>query len=119
MSEQRQPSADILSLPYPALQAQLAIWGEPSFRAKQLWQWLYVHLAADFGEMTNLPQALRERLAQFYRLSPLTPIDELVSEDRLTRKVLLRGSRGPCRSGRVPRNPRGVESQPSPGRRSC
>ena len=90
MSEQRQPSADILSLPYPALQAQLAIWGEPSFRAKQLWQWLYVHLAADFGEMTNLPQALRERLAQFYRLSPLTPIDELVSEDRLTRKVLFR-----------------------------
>jgi 23S rRNA (adenine2503-C2)-methyltransferase len=90
LNEQRTPSADILSLSYPALQAQLAIWGEPAFRARQLWQWLYVRLAADFDEMTNLPQALRNRLAQFYRLSPLTPIDELVSEDGLTRKVLFR-----------------------------
>ena len=90
MNEPRRPSADILSLSYPALQAQLAIWGEPAFRARQLWQWLYVHLATDFDEMSNLPQALRERLAQFYRLSPLTPVDEVTSKDGLTRKVLFR-----------------------------
>jgi 23S rRNA (adenine2503-C2)-methyltransferase len=90
MNVARQPPADILGLPYAALQAQLAIWGEPSFRVKQLWRWLYVHLAADFEEMTNLPKALRARIGRFYRLSPLTQIDEWVSQDRLTRKVLFR-----------------------------
>jgi 23S rRNA (adenine2503-C2)-methyltransferase len=90
VNERQPPSADILSLSYPALQAQLAIWGEPSFRARQLWRWLYVHLAEDFAEMTNLPRALRERLGQFYRLSPLTLVEEAVSADRFTRKVLFR-----------------------------
>jgi 23S rRNA (adenine2503-C2)-methyltransferase len=88
MNERRQSKLDILGLSYPALQAQLAIWGEPPFRAKQLWKWLYFHLAADWDEMTNLPRALRERLGRFYRLNPLTPVDELVAKDKLTRKVL-------------------------------
>jgi 23S rRNA (adenine2503-C2)-methyltransferase len=90
MNEQHQPSADILDLSYTVLQAQLAIWGEPSFRARQLWKWLYVHLAEDFAEMTNLPQTLRERLGRFYRLSPLTLVDESISADRFTHKVLFR-----------------------------
>jgi 23S rRNA (adenine2503-C2)-methyltransferase len=81
--------ADLLDLSFPALQAQLAIWGEPSFRARQLWRWLYVHLATEPSQMTNLPQALRDRLGRLYRLSPLTPVAEQVSEDRLTRKALL------------------------------
>jgi 23S rRNA (adenine2503-C2)-methyltransferase len=90
MSEDCHPSADILDLSYPALQAQLAIWGEPSFRARQLWRWLYVHLAEDFEGMTNLPQSLRERLGRFYRLSPLVPVETTVSDDRFTQKVLFR-----------------------------
>jgi 23S rRNA (adenine2503-C2)-methyltransferase len=83
------PAVDILDLSFPALQAQLVIWGEPSFRARQLWRWLYVDLVTDFSQMTNLPRALRDRLGRLYRLSPLIPVVEQVSEDRLTRKVLL------------------------------
>jgi 23S rRNA (adenine2503-C2)-methyltransferase len=80
--------ANIMELGYADLQAQMAMWGEPRFRAQQVWDWIYAHLAADFQEMTNLPLALRERLARFYRLSPLTALDEQISEDGLTRKVL-------------------------------
>ncbi len=36
--------------------------GEPSFRAKQVFQWLH-RGAASFDEMTNLPKALREKLS--------------------------------------------------------
>jgi 23S rRNA (adenine2503-C2)-methyltransferase len=88
MNGQALPTADILDLSFAGLQAQLAIWKEPRYRAQQLWKWLYVHLADDFDQMSNLPQALRDRLGRFYRLSPLTPVNELVSQDRLTRKVL-------------------------------
>jgi 23S rRNA (adenine2503-C2)-methyltransferase len=88
MSSTAHQRASVMELGYADLQAQLAMWGEPRFRAEQIWNWIYRHLAADFQEMTNLPLALRERLARYYRLSPLTPLDERVSEDGLTQKVL-------------------------------
>jgi 23S rRNA (adenine2503-C2)-methyltransferase len=88
MSSTSDQRANILELGFADLHAQLAMWGEPRFRAQQIWDWIYRHLAADFQEMTNLPLALRERLARFYRLTPLTPLDEQVSKDGLTHKVL-------------------------------
>lgn len=88
MSDTVDQRANIMELAYGDLQAQMAIWSEPRFRAQQIWTWIYRHLAADFQEMTNLPLALRERLSRFYRLSPLVALDEQISEDALTRKVL-------------------------------
>ena len=41
----------------------LAKWGEPTYRAKQVWEWLYKKLATHPSQMTNLPAALRNRLA--------------------------------------------------------
>ena len=38
--------------------------GEPKFRAKQLWHWVYHHGATDFAEMTTLAKGFRERLAE-------------------------------------------------------
>ena len=88
------PPANILDYRFIDLQAQMGLWRQPRFRAQQVWQWIYTQYAVDFGEMTNLPRALRERLAQFYDLNPLSPVDEQVSDDRLTRKVLFRLSTG-------------------------
>jgi 23S rRNA (adenine2503-C2)-methyltransferase len=45
------------------LEATLAADGEPAFRARQVWQWA-ARGAAGYEAMTNLPQALRERLAE-------------------------------------------------------
>ena len=44
---------------------ELAAWfreqGEPAFRAKQVFQWLY-RGAVSFDEMTDLPKVLRQKL---------------------------------------------------------
>ncbi|TXD39391.1 23S rRNA (adenine(2503)-C(2))-methyltransferase RlmN [Lujinxingia vulgaris] len=45
--------------------------GEKAFRAKQVYQWLYLHLADDFEAMTNLSKGLREQLSAKARVSPL------------------------------------------------
>lgn len=45
--------------------------GEPKFRGEQLYQWLYTHLADDFDDMTNLSKALRAKLSEQARISPL------------------------------------------------
>ncbi|MGE4218982.1 MAG: 23S rRNA (adenine(2503)-C(2))-methyltransferase RlmN, partial [Alphaproteobacteria bacterium] len=42
--------------------------GEKPFRAKQLHSWLYARGATDFEAMTDLPKALRERLAAGWRI---------------------------------------------------
>lgn len=43
--------------------------GQPAFRAKQLWQWVYNRGARDFSEMTNLAKELRSYLAEHYTLA--------------------------------------------------
>ena len=61
---------DIKSLLPEELDAALRAMGEPAFRAKQVFRWLNVP-AASFDEMTNLPKALREKLAErFYLTAP-------------------------------------------------
>ncbi|MFQ6057851.1 MAG: 23S rRNA (adenine(2503)-C(2))-methyltransferase RlmN [Anaerolineae bacterium] len=62
--------------------------GEPRYRADQLRGWLYHSLATDFAQMTNLPRALRERLAEVAVIHTLVPVAETVSSDGLARKVL-------------------------------
>src|SRR5512139_597354 len=70
------------------LQAALTGWGEPAFRAKQIWEWLYVQLAASYDGMTNLPRPLRDRLGAAHPLGRLTPRIDLLSSDGWTRKIL-------------------------------
>jgi 23S rRNA (adenine2503-C2)-methyltransferase len=38
-------------------------WGEPAFRAKQVYEWIWKKFAGDISEMTNLPKSLREKLS--------------------------------------------------------
>ena len=53
---------DIKSMNVPELEGLLAHWGQPKFRAKQIFSWLHDKRVLTFGEMTNLPAALREKL---------------------------------------------------------
>jgi 23S rRNA (adenine2503-C2)-methyltransferase len=43
--------------------------GEPAYRARQLYSWLYRKRARSFAEMTDLSKALRERLAASHTLA--------------------------------------------------
>jgi len=40
---------DLLALTLPQLQQWITDHGEPSFRAKQIYSWLYQHLVTDFA----------------------------------------------------------------------
>ncbi|MCX6351056.1 MAG: 23S rRNA (adenine(2503)-C(2))-methyltransferase RlmN [Bacteroidetes bacterium] len=49
--------------------------GEPNFRAKQVWQWIWQKNANGFEDMTNLAKPLREKLAAnfiFYKMKTAT-----------------------------------------------
>ena len=80
----------LYDLDLPALQSLLAGWGEPGYRARQLWKWLYVHLADDFSQMTNLPNSLRAKLAAETTIAVSQVVDRVQSLDGRTRKDLLR-----------------------------
>lgn len=65
----------------------LSSFGEPKFRAKQLYEWLIK--GADFDEMTNMPKSLIEKLkAQGYRANGVEIIKELRSQKDGTVKYL-------------------------------
>ncbi|HAL61128.1 MAG TPA: 23S rRNA (adenine(2503)-C(2))-methyltransferase RlmN [Chloroflexi bacterium] len=78
----------LLDLTYAELEDLALSLGQPRYRAAQIAAWVYKHLASDFKEMHNLPLALRERLAEVSEIGRLTPLEEITSQDGLTRKVL-------------------------------
>ena len=78
----------LLNLSQPELTALLTGWGEPAYRATQVEGWLYQNYLDDAGQMTNLPQKLRQRLAQETVLNPLTPLVSINSTDGQTQKSL-------------------------------
>jgi 23S rRNA (adenine2503-C2)-methyltransferase len=78
----------LLDLTFSQLEDFVLSLGEPSYRADQLYRWLYSSLATKFEEMSNLPQSLRQRLAEVADLHILQPVMSTRSSDGLTRKVL-------------------------------
>jgi len=79
---------NLYDLDFPRLQEWVASWDEPAYRARQIWNWLYVNPVASFDEMTNLPQPLRERLQEAATLDVLKPVSEMHSADGQTTKLL-------------------------------
>lgn len=80
---------DLLALTLPQLQEWLAERNEPSFRAKQIYAWLYKQLVDDFARMSNLPATLRARLQEEACIGPQAVRSEQHSKDDRTRKILL------------------------------
>jgi len=55
--------------------------GEPAFRAKQIWQWLWQKGVTDWAEMTNLSKALHQKLADRYDIFNMVPATTQLSTD--------------------------------------
>ena len=79
---------DIKSYKKKELEAELAVIGEKTFRAKQIYSWLHEKQAKSFEEMTNLPKELREKLAKEYQILTLKPVKQLKSKLDGTKKYL-------------------------------
>jgi len=80
----------IYDFSFDELSALLSVWGLPGYRARQLWEWLYVRKATDFAQMTSLPANLRARLADEFVIGRLEQTAEMLSSDGQTVKRLLR-----------------------------
>lgn len=80
---------DLRSLSRKQLSEALAELGQPSFRVKQIEEWVWEKGASSFDDMTNLPKALRATLAEAFSLGGVTQVGKQVSEDG-SRKYLLR-----------------------------
>lgn len=96
---------DIKSLAADELAARFKAWGEPAYRAKQVLDWLYARRVASWDGMTNLPKALREKLAAAYSLQTLQFVRKQGTEDS-TQKFLWRLADGALiESVLIPANP--------------
>ena len=78
---------DIKELNREALLGWLAHQGVRAFRADQILKWLYLRLADDFEQMTDLRKELRQLLAASFCIARLPVVNTLSSRDG-TRKFL-------------------------------
>jgi 23S rRNA (adenine2503-C2)-methyltransferase len=61
--------------------SELALHVKPSFRAKQIYSWVYHKYAKSFDEMQNLPKAMRQSLSQEFDILPLKTLKKEESSD--------------------------------------
>lgn len=78
----------VYDLSFAELQQALQVWGEPAYRAAQIWQGVYRSLWSSAAQFTNLPGRLRERLDAEFRFTGLRPSTTLTSQDGETTKTL-------------------------------
>lgn len=60
---------------------ELVSFVKPSFRAKQIFGWIYHRYVDSFDEMANLPKNLKEELKEKFVLNPLKIINKEISKD--------------------------------------
>ncbi|MEO8794519.1 MAG: 23S rRNA (adenine(2503)-C(2))-methyltransferase RlmN [Daejeonella sp.] len=73
---------DIRSLSLDTLKEHFVKLGEPSFRAKQVYEWLWSKASLSFEEMSNLPKTLREKLNEGYSINHIVVNQSQFSSDR-------------------------------------
>jgi len=98
-------ATDIKSETAEDLSARLQGCGQPSFRTAQILEWLYVHRATSWEQMTNLPRSLRDTLSSHYTLQPLELVRKQGARDT-TQKFLWRlGDHSLIESVLIPASP--------------
>jgi 23S rRNA (adenine2503-C2)-methyltransferase len=80
----------IYDLDLPEIVNILISWGEPSYRAMQIWQGLYQNLYSSASQFSNLPKSLREKMNLELGFSEIQPVRFLDSGDGQTRKTLFK-----------------------------
>lgn len=73
---------DIRALSLEQLTEAFKAIGEPSFRARQVYDWLWGKSETDFGQMSNLSKKLREYLEENYVINAVQIHELQISNDR-------------------------------------
>jgi 23S rRNA (adenine2503-C2)-methyltransferase len=106
ISTTSQVRPSLFGLSRPALRRVLEEAGVASYRADQIFSWVYRKHRRTAAEMTNLPASLRDRLADVCDLSLPRAVQALGTADGLTHKFVLEledGARVECVSMRTER----------------
>ena len=86
---------NLKSMTLPELSDALKAMGQPAFRARQLYTWLH-RGARSYGQMSNLPATLRERLEREYPICPPQVVRRQESARDGTIKYLWQLADGNC-----------------------
>ncbi len=73
---------------YDFTQKELTTLVKPSFRAKQIYGWLYHQYVQDFDAMKNIPKALKEELNEKYTINPMKIVRKEESSDGTIKYLL-------------------------------
>jgi len=84
------PRQLVYDLDLRSLTELTASWGEPAYRARQIWQGLYQHFYPSPSQFPNIPKPLREKLANELDFTGIEPVRQLDSSDKQTRKTLFK-----------------------------
>ena len=99
---------NLIGLDPKELSEALQSHGLEKFRAGQVWSWIYVHGARDFGAMTTLSKPAREKLAEHFTIDRPSVSVHQKSEDG-TQKWLLKMADGQeVESVHIPESDRGA-----------
>ncbi len=84
---------ELISLSFAELEEFILKLGQPKFRAKQIYEWIY-RGAETFDDMLNIPKSLRELLAEQSYIGAAKICEKYTSKIDETRKYLLELSDG-------------------------
>lgn len=73
---------DIRSLSLEELAQELKVFGEPAYRAKQVYDWLWNKRAIHFSDMSNLSLGFREKLNEHFSINAVEIHDLQISSDK-------------------------------------
>lgn len=76
---------DIKELSLAKLEEKLISWGSPKYYAKEIFKWIYQKGAYEFDNMSNLPEALRKKLAEEFYILGLKLAELQESSDGTTK----------------------------------
>ncbi len=87
LAPMRPDKKDIKNFTLEEFKKELEKISEPSYRAEQVFSWIYKKGTVDFSAMNNLPKAFKDKLSQSYYIGVIKPLKQLKSIDK-TEKIL-------------------------------
>ena len=95
----------IKSVTLPELEARFQALGQPAYRARQVLEWIFSKRVKSFGEMSNLPAALRASLDEEYGFDVLEPVRKTGSSDTTQKFLFQLGDGSLIESVLIPASP--------------
>jgi 23S rRNA (adenine2503-C2)-methyltransferase len=90
VARRRDRPASLFDLTLAELEHRLSSLGQPAYRARQLFEWIYQRLVPDYAGMSILPATLRPELASSLPIATMRPVREIAADGGETIKILYR-----------------------------